>query len=132
MHLYILHPPGGVVGGDSIDIKVSAREGSRALATTPSATKFYRVDNGDLQQIQGCQLTSKQGAVLEWLPLETIVFRGASPRMTTDVHLEADGRFVGGRSLRSVERRRVSNSLTDLSGLIGTFTEMRVCCTEKI
>ena len=95
VHLYILHPPGGVVGGDSIDIKVSAREGSRALVTTPSATKFYRVDNGDLQQIQGCQLTSKQGAVLEWLPLETIVFRGASPGMTTDVHLEADGRFVG-------------------------------------
>ena len=95
VHLYILHPPGGVVGGDSIDIKVSAREGSRALVTTPSATKFYRVDNSDLQQIQGCQLTSGQGAVLEWLPLETIVFRGASPRMTTDVRLDADGRFLG-------------------------------------
>ena len=95
VHLYILHPPGGVVGGDSIDIKVLTREGSRALFTTPSATKFYRVDEPERRQIQGCQLTSKRGAVLEWLPLETIVFRGASPRMTTDVHLEADGRFVG-------------------------------------
>ena len=95
VHLYILHPPGGVVGGDSIDVKVSAREGSRALVTTPSATKFYRVDDINRRQTQGCQLISRQGAVLEWLPLETIVFRGASPRMTTDVHLEADGRFVG-------------------------------------
>ena len=41
-HSYLLHPPGGVVGGDTLDIKVRAETGSHCLITTPGATKFYR------------------------------------------------------------------------------------------
>ena len=41
-HSYILHPPGGVVGGDTLEITVQAAAKSHCLITTPGATKFYR------------------------------------------------------------------------------------------
>jgi urease accessory protein len=41
-HLYLLHPPGGIVGGDSLDITVRLDAKSHTLITMPGASKFYR------------------------------------------------------------------------------------------
>ncbi|MEW8499294.1 MAG: urease accessory protein UreD, partial [Candidatus Thiodiazotropha taylori] len=41
-HIYLLHPPGGVVGGDRLDIQVDVTPQANALITTPGAAKFYR------------------------------------------------------------------------------------------
>ena len=41
-HVYILHPPGGVVGGDHLNIYVDVNSNAHALITTPAAGKFYR------------------------------------------------------------------------------------------
>ena len=41
-HLYLLHPPGGIVGGDTLDISVRLDAKSHALITMPGASKFYR------------------------------------------------------------------------------------------
>lgn len=92
-HLYILHPPGGVVAGDCLAISVAAASGSTALVTTPAAGKFYRSD-GELAR-QQVVLTVAAGAALEWLPQETIVYEGA--RVATGVRLElaAGARFIG-------------------------------------
>ena len=46
-HTYLLHPPGGVVGGDELLIKATAYPGAHALVTTPGATKFYRSEGRD-------------------------------------------------------------------------------------
>jgi urease accessory protein len=39
-HLYILHPPGGVAGGDRLEITAHVAAGARALMTTPGGAKF--------------------------------------------------------------------------------------------
>lgn len=92
-HVYVLHPPGGVVGGDELDIEVDVNGTAAALLTTPAAGKFYRSD-GRLAR-QRLKLQVAAGATLEWLPQETIVFDGASATITTHVDLEGDASFLG-------------------------------------
>jgi urease accessory protein len=65
-HIYLLHPPGGVVGGDRLEIAVEVGEGAHALITTPGATKFYRSAGPRAHQIQ--HLSVAGGGVLEWFP----------------------------------------------------------------
>lgn len=73
-HNVIIHPPGGIVGGDRLDMAVVVRPGAHALVSTPGATRFY---DGDGQVgAQNVSLTLEPGARLEWLPLETIAFPG--------------------------------------------------------
>lgn len=92
-HLYLLHPPGGVVGGDTIDIRVRAGTGARALVTTPGATKFYRSAGATAAVTQTLQVDA--GAVLEWLPQEAILFQGAVARQQTRVELATGACFAG-------------------------------------
>ncbi|MBK7954432.1 MAG: urease accessory protein UreD [Candidatus Accumulibacter sp.] len=89
----ILHPPGGVAGGDSLDILVSAAEGAHALLTTPGAGKWYR--SGGRCARQSLSLRVADQACVEWLPQETIVFDGAEAALQTRVELAAGGVFCG-------------------------------------
>ena len=91
-HTYLLHPPGGVVGGDRLDIEVEMAAGTRALITTPGAGKFYRSAGASAEQEQ--HLRAASGASLEWLPQENILFPGAEVRMRTRVELQGDARLV--------------------------------------
>ncbi len=92
-HLYLLHPPGGVVGGDQLRIEVDAASGSAGLLTTPGATKFYRSNRRWAHQQQIIRVAA--GASLEWLPQENIFFPGGYSRLTTEIHLAEDARFIG-------------------------------------
>ncbi len=92
-HGYILHPPGGVVAGDSLAIDVSVEEGAQTLLTTPAAGKFYRSMGRTAWVRQS--LVVAAGAELEWFPQENIVFQGARVTMTTRIDLAADGAFMG-------------------------------------
>jgi urease accessory protein len=92
-HVYVLHPPGGVVGGDRLRIAIRAEGGSRVLLTTPAAGKFYRGTDLAAEQSQVIRVAS--GACVEWLPQETIVFDGALAALRTEVHLERDAQFIG-------------------------------------
>lgn len=73
-HHVLVHPPGGIVGGDRLDVQLSLAEGSHALITTPGATRFYR--SAGPAATQRLHATLAEGARLEWLPLETIAYRG--------------------------------------------------------
>jgi len=92
-HSYILHPPGGVVGGDELLIDVSVGEGARALLTTPGATKFYRSLGAKAKQSQRFKIA--KNACLEWLPQETIFFTGARAALSTKIQLDADAAYIG-------------------------------------
>src|SRR5712671_2379682 len=92
-HVYILHPPGGIVGGDRLRVDVGVGAGAHALLTTPAATKVYRSAGARAQQRQHLHIAA--GATLEWLPQETILFDGAHVDLGTRVDLAAGGRFLG-------------------------------------
>ncbi|MCB1874368.1 MAG: urease accessory protein UreD [Chromatiales bacterium] len=92
-HVYLLHPPGGVVGGDRLNVEVSAGEGASALMTTPGATKFYRSAANPSYQTQDLSVADK--ASLEWFPQESILFPGALTHLRTRVNLAASARFAG-------------------------------------
>ncbi|CDH47375.1 urease accessory protein UreD [Candidatus Contendibacter odensensis] len=92
-HVAILHPPGGVVGGDELRFNAALDANSHALITTPAAGKFYRSAGPMAYQTQ--RLTVAAGAVLEWLPQENIVYAGAKIHAITRVELQGDARFIG-------------------------------------
>jgi urease accessory protein len=92
-HVVLLHPPGGIVGGDVLEIDVSLEEEAEVLFTTPAAAKFYR--SGGPWGRQRQTLRARAGSRLEWLPQETIVFDGALAEIATRVELEGDARFAG-------------------------------------
>jgi urease accessory protein len=71
-HNVLVHPPSGLVGGDTLDMHVSVGAGAHGLVTTPGATRFYRSEAGLATQQVHARVES--GARLEWLPLEAIAY----------------------------------------------------------
>ena len=92
-HVYILHPPGGVVGGDSFDIKIEVDPNAKVLVTTPAAGKFYRSAGDEAYQQQ--TITVADHGVLEWFPSENIFFPGAKVKLETRVDLSKESHFIG-------------------------------------
>ena len=89
----LLHPPSGIAGGDQLRIAAAVDTGAHAQITTPGAGKWYR--SAGAEASQHIDFTVAAGAVLEWLPQESIVFNSAHARMETRVSLAADSVFVG-------------------------------------
>ena len=79
-HLYVLHPPGGVVGGDRLAVSVLVAEGAHALITTPGAAKFYRSAGPRADVVQ--RLSVDAGGALEWFPQENILFPVGKPALS--------------------------------------------------
>ena len=73
-HNVLVHPPGGLVGGDTLNLTISAASGSHALVTTPGATRFYK-SLGE-SALQHTHISLESGARMEWLPLEAICYTG--------------------------------------------------------
>lgn len=93
LHLYLLHPPGGLVGGDRLDVSVIVERDAAALITTPAAQKLYR--SAGAESVQRTELTVKAGATLEWFPSETLAFDGALARSSTRVQLDSGATYIG-------------------------------------
>ncbi len=92
-HTIVVHPPGGIAGGDRLAIAVNLGESSAALLTTPGAGKWYRSSGPAASQSLVFEVQA--GASLEWLPQESIVFNGAMANVTTEVRLEGDAVYLG-------------------------------------
>jgi urease accessory protein len=92
-HAIVVHPPAGMVGGDELALQVRAAQGAHALLTTPGAGRWYRSAGPWARQTLAFEV--RDGAFLEWLPQETIVFDGAAADLHTEVRLAGDARLIG-------------------------------------
>jgi len=96
-HVYLLHPPGGLVGGDELRLDLRVETGAHTLVTTPAAGKAYRTLGPVARQTH--TLTVETGGVLEWLPQETILYDGCSVELETRVDLGRKARFFGAETV---------------------------------
>lgn len=98
-HIYLLHPPAGIVSGDELRINIDVNQQAHCLITTPGANRFYRArDNisiGDSKQLQHCEINLAAQAKCENFPLETIVYEGADGFNTVDIKLNSASAYLG-------------------------------------
>jgi urease accessory protein len=92
-HAALVHAPGGIAGGDRLTVTLSLEPGARALITTPSAAKWYKSGGSAARQSSNLQVAD--GAVLEWLPLESILFDQAEAAIDAEVMLEGAAAYAG-------------------------------------
>lgn len=118
-HTIVVHPPGGIVGGDTLELNVALGANSAALLTTPGAGKWYRTQG--LPAGQTLDFVLDAGATLEWLPQETILFDGAITRMKTRVRLATGAVYIGWEILCF---GRAASGQKFVSGELGQRTEI--------
>ncbi len=94
-HVYVLHPPGGLVAGDELAIRVHCERETQLLLTTPSAGRVYCSNTQQLPQSQQVTLRVEAGARCEWLPQENIVFDRAEALNRLSVSLAENAEFTG-------------------------------------
>ena len=92
-HHVLVHPPGGVAGGDRLEVKAVLEPGTHAVVTTPGATRFYR--SAGEAAVQQARLQLAGGARLEWLPLETLAYDGCEAENHLELHLEDGAQALG-------------------------------------
>ncbi|MEY4426755.1 MAG: hypothetical protein RL535_1053 [Pseudomonadota bacterium] len=92
-HNVLVHPPGGLVGGDALDITVDVGEGAHGLITTPGATRFYK-SLGELS-LQRTNVTLQVNSRLEWLPLEAIAYSGCHAENRLTLQLAPSAEMIG-------------------------------------
>jgi urease accessory protein len=87
----IVHPPGGIAGGDRLDIRASVGADAWAQLTSPGAAKWYRAAGPAYQQVE---LKVAAGATLEWMPQESIFYSAAQAELQTVIELQGDARLL--------------------------------------
>ncbi len=92
-HQVIVHPPGGIVGGDRLEIALELHPHAHTVITTPGATRFYRSDGADGAQHVEALLHAH--ARLEWLPLESIAHSGCLASNHAVFRLEVGAEMIG-------------------------------------
>lgn len=119
-HHVLVHPPGGIVGGDVLEVRAQLQAGTHALITTPGATRFYRSAGKEAVQSVVAQL--EEGARLEWLPLEALAYRScmATNRMRFEL---APGAEMMGWDVLALGLPAASEAFDDRAHPNGYYTQ---------
>ncbi len=88
----LLTTSGGLTGGDSIRIDATALSGASATLTAQAAEKLYRSLGADVRI--DIALRADDGAYLEYLPQETILFDGARLARRSRVAVAPGGKLL--------------------------------------
>lgn len=119
-HHVLVHPPGGIVGGDTLHIDADLQGGSHALITTPGATRYYKSAGAEAEQSLVAKLAP--GSRLEWLPLETIAYRGCKARNRMRFDLAPGAEMIGWDVL-ALGLPAASEAFDDAQAAHGSFTQ---------
>ena len=92
-HNVLIHPPGGLVGGDTLDLTINVAPSAHGLLTTPGATRFYRSESAPA--LQRTTINVATGARMEWLPLEAIAYSGCLAENRLMLNLAAGAEMLG-------------------------------------
>lgn len=92
-HNVLVHPPSGIVAGDTLDLTIGASEGAHGLVTTPGAARFYRSDGEPA--LQRTRITLAPRARVEWLPLETLCYSGCIGENHLELDLAPGAEMIG-------------------------------------
>jgi urease accessory protein len=110
-HAIVVHPPGGIAGGDALDLQVNVGSGAHALMTTPGATKWYRKgDAGAARQTITCAVAAD--GVLEWLPQESIAYEHCDAHSAMQFDLQS-GALCAGWDMWVLGRNAFGESFDD-------------------
>jgi len=132
-HVYVLHPPGGIVAGDRLELDIGLEPGSHALLTMPGASKFYRSIGPTARLAQRFRLAAD--STLEWLPQDSILFSGARVSLDSRFTLEPGARLLAWETLclgRPVMGERFDQGALDsrlhieLPGEVGLHERLRL------
>jgi urease accessory protein len=92
-HNVLVHPPGGLVGGDTLELHISACGIAHGLVTTPGATRFYR--SAAESAVQRTQIRLTDQSRLEWLPLEAIAYNQCLAQNQLTLNLSPQAECIG-------------------------------------
>lgn len=93
----LVNVAGGLAGGDALEARLTLRDGAAALATTPAAEKIYR-SLGEASRI-ATRLEIGEGAALEYLPQEAILFEGARLRRSMEADVAPGGTLLAAEAV---------------------------------
>ncbi|MEM7466082.1 MAG: urease accessory protein UreD [Pseudomonadota bacterium] len=130
-HSYLLHPPAGLVGGDSLNIDLVLHPGAKAVLTTPGATRFYKSTGHQATLTQKFSIADK--AYIEWLPQETLIYDRARTKVTSEFHLHGSAQFFGWEILgfgRPASGEDFTNGEIDF--YLQVFRDKRLCLRERL
>jgi urease accessory protein len=86
---------GGVLSGDSLDLRIDAEPSSRVQITTAGATRIYRRRPGQEAARISTSIRIDAGAFLEYLPDATIPFSGSNFSQSTAIFLGPGAGYIG-------------------------------------
>jgi urease accessory protein len=88
----LINTAGGLTGGDQISASVHMAAQTRATVTTQACEKVYRSVAGAAESLTFLDLA--EGARLDWIPQETILFEGGRLSRRLEANLAADSALL--------------------------------------
>jgi urease accessory protein len=126
-HAVIIHPPGGIAGGDQLKLDIGLEENSRAVLSTPASTKWYKAPGHPSSQEINIRLDS--GATLDWLPQENLFFDASHAESRFRLVIAPDATAIG---WEAIMLGRQASKEAWVTGSIRLATEISRPCGEML